>query len=163
MGNKFHPQCFVCTYCRKVSKLWFYLWYFHSMQCLYSFCKTSLILSARSSKTVSTRRTRGTSSRTALTASRSYLATTATLTTAKNKTQKPLKNAVVNNLPQKELTPNKWTRYILFQVIEATLFSLTKNCLCGFESTVKAKSLPPNPSEAQAIAASNFPAEFREF
>ena len=31
MGNKFHPQCFVCTYCRKVSKLWFYLWHFHSM------------------------------------------------------------------------------------------------------------------------------------
>ena len=31
MGNKFHPQCFVCTYCRKVSKLWFYLWYFNSM------------------------------------------------------------------------------------------------------------------------------------
>ena len=122
MGNKFHPQCFVCTYCRKVNKLWFYLWYFHSMQCLYSFCKTSLILSARSSKTVSTRRTRGTSSRTALTASRSYLATTATLTTAKNKTQKPLKNAVVNNLPQKELTPNKWTRYILFQVIERHSF-----------------------------------------
>ena len=23
MGNKFHPQCFVCTYCRKVNKLWF--------------------------------------------------------------------------------------------------------------------------------------------
>ena len=31
MGNKFHPQCFVCTYCRKVSKLWFYIKYFHSM------------------------------------------------------------------------------------------------------------------------------------
>ena len=31
MGNKFHPQCFVCTYCRKVSKIWFYLWYFQSM------------------------------------------------------------------------------------------------------------------------------------
>ena len=23
MGNKFHPQCFVCTYCRKVSKFCF--------------------------------------------------------------------------------------------------------------------------------------------
>ena len=106
MGNKFHPQCFVCTYCRKVNSIILLIFDYDCADfiCIFTFLKPDYAR-YRSSKTASTRQIRATSSLTALTALKNCSDITAMLTTANSTQLATNKKKLLTKCPPEKTNP----------------------------------------------------------